>query len=526
MSPCIAKRREFDETGLGDYNVTMLAMKNRLEAQRTDISSFSQAEYEGAHAERAVRFSIPGGLLDTAERFIPGIRRRTTKIEGVNMIYPYLDELPELLKTDIRLSLLIDCLNCEKGCNGGPGTGNHSKSMPMLENPIQERSAKLEEYHKDKKEKGEWVYKKYNKTLEKFWKSNLYTRTYRDRSENNTLKYPNETELKKVYQSLKKFSEADIYDCTSCGYGSCKSMATAIFNNLNKVDNCAQYNRILLEEEKKTVVFINQQLKEHIARALELIEVINNLVEKLNTSINSQSESVDESSTVTGKIVDSLKSTSDLSRKKRESVIGLIENAAKGQEAMQETIREVQGISESVDGIASAIKIISVIAANTNLLAMNAAIEAAHAGEAGKGFAVVADEIRRLSETTRENSRSISQTLSSIISKITTTTKRSGDAGNLINNISSEIDGVANTMTELIDTLGKLSAESTGITSSLGDLRESSSVVKTDYGEMLSLTDKLRYDINFLAAMSSDIVRAMENNDQELMARLFSSKGN
>jgi methyl-accepting chemotaxis protein len=153
---------------------------------------------------------------------------------------------------------------------------------------------------------------------------------------------------------------------------------------------------------------------------------------------------------------------------------------------------------------------------------MNAAIEAAHAGEAGKGFAVVADEIRRLSETTRENSRSISQTLSSIIAGINTTSKRTGDAGSLINGMSEEINGFAGTMTELIDSLGELSAKSTGITSSLVHLQENSSVVKTDYAEMLSLTDKLRYDINFLAAMSADIVKAIEEDNQELMDRLLS----
>ena len=198
----------------------------------------------------------------------------------------------------------------------------------------------------------------------------------------------------------------------------------------------------------------------------------------------------------------------------------LIENASRGQEAMRETIVAVQDISKSVDGIASAIKIISVIASNTNLLSMNAAIEAAHAGDAGKGFAVVADEIRRLSESTRENSRSISQTLSNIIAGINTTSKRTGDTGSLINEMSAEINSFATTMTELIDTLSELSSESSGITNSLKVLREHSTAVKDDYSEMLSLTDRIRYDINFLAAMSADIVRAIEENDQHIISRL------
>jgi uncharacterized coiled-coil DUF342 family protein len=416
--------------------------------------------------------------------------------------------------------LLVDCLNCEKGCNGGSGTGHHKKPAPALENPVDERSAKLEKYHGHTKAKGD-VYKKYHKAINAYWKPNLYNRSYRNLAGNNTLKHPNEAELKEVYRSMKKLSDADIYDCTACGYGRCRSMATAIFNNLNRPANCAHNNLTLLEEQKKTTVYINRQLKQHIDNSLKVIEAISGFVEKLNKTILVQSDSVNESSAVTEKMLGSIKETSDLSRQTREAVTELINTAGKGQEAMTETITSVQGISESVDGIASAIKIISVIAANTNLLSMNAAIEAAHAGIAGKGFAVVADEIRRLSESTRENSQNISKTLSSIIMGINTTSKRTGDAGNLINNMSGEINGFGTTMTELIDRLGELSSESTVITSSLENLKESSAAVKTDYAEMLSLTDRLRYSINILSAMSADIVRAIEENNQDIMARLL-----
>ena len=519
ISPCIAKRREFDETKLGDYNVTMLGLKNYIEQNNINLGSFPEMEYAGTSAERAVTFSSPGGLLDTAERFVPGIRRKTRKIEGVGTIYHYLKGVSEVInKPGMEFPLLIDCLNCEMGCNGGPGTGNNKSTMDELESPIRKRSAELEKQLNPRKQ--EKVYAKYHKILNRYWKPELYNRNYRNLSGNYTLKEPDDNELKDIYKKMKKVTDADIFNCTSCGYGSCKSMAIAIHNKLNKPENCAKYNLALLEEEKKTTVYINQQLKEHIGRALGVIEAINSIVEKLNTSINTQSESVNESTSVTEKMVKSLKGTADISRQTRESVIILIDSAAKGQDAMKETIQAVQGIAESVDGIAAAIKIISVIASNTNLLSMNAAIEAAHAGEAGKGFAVVADEIRRLSETTRENSRSIAQTLSSIIAGISTTSRHSGDTGNLINTMSEEIKGFAGTMTDLIDTLSRLSTESSGITMALENLQQNSSAVKTDYEEMLSLTDKLRYDINFLAALSADIVRAIEENDHDIIAKL------
>ncbi|MCL2186618.1 MAG: methyl-accepting chemotaxis protein [Treponema sp.] len=519
ISPCIAKKREFDETGLGDYNITMLKLKEYLKNKNVNLSSFPAAEYIGAPAERAVTFSAPGGLLDTAERFLPGIRRKTRKIEGTHAIYPYLTGVSKQLnKPGIEFPLIIDCLNCELGCNGGPGTGNNHKDLDELESPIRKRSAMLEKKINPKQQESE--YKKYHKILKRFWKAGLYNRNYVDHSNNYKIKYPEKNELDSVYKSLLKHSEADLFHCTSCGYGDCFLMATAIFNNLNKPDHCLHYTLSLLEKEKKTTVFINQQLSSHINRALEVIELIHNLVEHLDAMINIQMDAVKESSAVTGEMVGSLRNTSELSREKRESIQKLIDHASKGQEAMKETVSAVQTISESVEGIGSAIKIISVIAANTNLLSMNAAIEAAHAGEAGKGFAVVADEIRRLSESTGENSRNIAQTLSGIISNITTTSRRSGETGGLINTMASEINNFAQVMTGLIDTLAELSEQGTGITRSLGTLKENSDSVKTDYTKMMQMTDKLRYDINFLAAMSADIVKAIENNDQALMQKL------
>jgi methyl-accepting chemotaxis protein len=201
-------------------------------------------------------------------------------------------------------------------------------------------------------------------------------------------------------------------------------------------------------------------------------------------------------------MIGSIKDTSEVSLKQQKSVNELIEIAGYGQESMKKTIQSIQDISQSVEGISSAIQIIASIAANTNLLSMNAAIEAAHAGESGKGFAVVAGEIRRLSETTRENSVNISRTLKNIINGIADTSKQSGETDKRIAQMSTEINGFAKTMSSFINTFRVLSEQNVDITASLVSLKEQSSAVKTGYAQMFEMIEKLAAAMRDLSALS------------------------
>lgn len=241
ISPCNAKKREFIETGLGDYNIAYKSINNYLENNNIDITDYPKTDFDNPSAERAVLFSTPGGLMQTAERWAPEIRQSTRKIEGVHSIYDYLKKLPPILETGIHPKL-VDCLNCELGCNGGHFTLAKDKSIEEIEYYVEQRNIEVRKKYLSLNKENEKLSKENIESIvNKYWKKDLYKRTYINRWKNVDIKYPTDEQLDTIYRSMHKYSENDIYNCSSCGYGLCKNMAIAIFNNLNKPENCHFY---------------------------------------------------------------------------------------------------------------------------------------------------------------------------------------------------------------------------------------------------------------------------------------------
>lgn len=350
ISPCMAKKREFEATGYGDYNVTMEKLKEYFESNRIMLDRYERLDYDNPPAERAVLFSTPGGLLETADRWMPGLRKKIRKIEGPHTIYHYLDHLHADI-TRLKAPLVIDCLNCERGCNGGTATGDcKNLSMDQLESLIERRKETMQKRYLTAQEmqavnnneifdeeKDEIIQEKIIELIEDHWKPGLYGRNYNDRSNHKLVLNVPKRDMDEIYGKMLKEGLEDHKNCASCGYWNCEDMAVAIYNGLNKPENCHHYQSKLLAvnlEARKNAVSEFQKL----------------IVEEFNSK----------------------------------KLLGRFEPI----------IKAIEGISFQ-----------------TSLLSINASIEAAHAGDAGAGFAIVAKEVRELANKSNEETSRIYDSL-------------------------------------------------------------------------------------------------------------------
>lgn len=270
ISPCIAKKREFEETGYGDYNITMINLKEYLKKRGISLENYPRDDYDNPSAERAVLFSTPGGLMETADRWAHGIRSKIRKIEGPHTIYEYLDHLEKDI-AGLKAPLIIDCLNCEKGCNGGTGTDCKHYSMDELETLIARRKQLMQKRYINSQdvsdlseaEKDSLIQEQIVEAIEDNWRPGLYDRHYIDRSNHKLVTNVPRKNLDEIYAAMLKECPEDHKNCSSCGYGNCKDMAIAIYNGLNKPQNCHHYQHKLLQinaEKRKEAVTEFQKL--------------------------------------------------------------------------------------------------------------------------------------------------------------------------------------------------------------------------------------------------------------------------
>lgn len=511
ISPCVAKRREFDETGLGDYNVTLERLAEHLKENRVNLSNFPQVDFDNPPAERAVLFSSPGGLKETVEREIPGLSVSIRKVEGPEAIYPYLKELPESIAKKVN-PLILDCLNCEKGCNGGTGTGSQDVPVDILEAAVRRRDAHQRELLAGKGIIRKDSAKAVRKGINSWWKADLFERSYINRASSLNLSIPDERQLKAIYTKMRKITQDDFLNCSACGYDSCEGMAIAVHNGLNKPENCQHYRQRLLEMGKDSISDMSKALDIKITDSYKLLDSVMAMLPELTRLTEVQASELDDANHRIGGLLIALKQSSALSSERQGNLAGLLTTAGGVQTELTKSLEAVQALKNQMGGIHELVAGIDNIATQTNLLSMNAAIEAAHAGNAGKGFAVVASEIRALAEQAGHSASQITKTISAMTKEMAATTAVTEKSGTEIRNVLSDLTESAAGMKEIFDSLAHMSSETDGIGSSLNTLTKTATSVRETYKTMEESLREAAAEITKIAQISRANTEKMAEN--------------
>jgi len=216
-------------------------------------------------------------------------------------------------------------------------------------------------------------------------------------------------------------------------------IGSELASNMN--ETAAAVNEITANIQSIKGRVINQSAS--VTETNATMEQVTINIKKLNTNVEEQNVHVSRASAAIEEMVANIASVTDTLIKNGTNVTNLTDAAEIGRGGLQEVSTDIQEISRESEGLLEINSVMQNIASQTNLLSMNAAIEAAHAGEAGKGFAVVADEIRKLAESSSEQSKTISTVLKKIKESIDKITKSTENVLNKFEAIDSNVKTVA-----------------------------------------------------------------------------------
>ena len=264
------------------------------------------------------------------------------------------------------------------------------------------------------------------------------------------------------------------------------------FENMSKQNNQQEQ---LLEEAKVNIEKLNE-------KAANVSQIMENQAE--SERVNAQS--VEEMVSNLSDIATSIEKAQVLAQE-------LTHDSESGETEVGKSRSVINEISEKSKKMSDVIKVIDSVANQTNLLAMNAAIEASHAGEAGKGFAVVAGEIRKLSESTQKSAHDISTIISEIVSVIETGEQSMKDTQRAFGKISEKIDVQSQTVGEISKSIVLQSDKANTVLSNTNQITNKISEVNELIKSQTSYTQEIKNSVDDIVNLATVLNSAMKESE-------------
>ncbi len=242
----------------------------------------------------------------------------------------------------------------------------------------------------------------------------------------------------------------------------------------------------------------------------ETIKAVNVNVTTLFKRIEEQFKHIQGSSSAIEEMVANIKAVSGIVGNLSREYQGLLSASENGKKQLDRVKETVTKITQNSERLEETNVIIANIASQTNLLAMNAAIEAAHAGDSGKGFSVVADEIRKLAEKSSKQSRETKSMLREIASSIKDTATASSDAEKAFEIVTDRLKATTVLEKQIYTAMEEQTTGSTQILENLSGINESSVSVRESANSIMKLNEKITMEIKALNEISAEVRGSME----------------
>lgn len=233
-------------------------------------------------------------------------------------------------------------------------------------------------------------------------------------------------------------------------------------------------------------------------------------IQHLESLIESQSAGIVESSASIEEMVGNISSVFTIVSKMTNEYEELIKITNLVKTSQEEVFEQANRMAQQSENLTNTNNVISQIASQTNLLAMNAAIEAAHAGEAGKGFAVVADEIRKLAENSSVQSKSIKTELDEIAVVIDSVVNATDTSRKRFNDIMEKVSSTSTLVQEINNAMTEQEEASKQILIALHEMNDSTSNVQSTSKEMSSNIQSVKNESNNLEQIANTVAGSME----------------